>query len=116
MKEAPEIYVAMVILVISKQKTVPNIIIDLGSLLRIQPDSFKDEREIPQILSATMEPTIIKNVFINTMKLTITKNVFMNTMKIVHHNQSNNIKRHFIKILKHHPITKKMDNKIPKHT
>lgn len=116
MKEALEIYVAMAILVISKQKTVPNIIIDLGSLLRIQPDSFKGEREIPKTLSATMEPTITKNVFINTMKLTITKNVFMNTMKIVHHNQSNNIKRHFTKIPKHHPITEKMDNKISKHT
>ena len=90
MKEAPEIYVAMAILVISKQKTVPNIIIDLGSLLRIQPDSFKGEREIPKTLSATMEPTITKNVFINTMKLTITKKwitKFPNTPNRVQHIQ-----------------------------
>lgn len=64
-KETPQILVAKAKPALTKPIHALNIVIDLGNLLHDKPDSSK-KQEISKTLSAAMEPTLNKSVFIST--------------------------------------------------
>jgi hypothetical protein len=64
-KETPQILVAKAKPTLTKPIHALNIVIDLGNLLHDKPDSSK-KQGISKTLSAAMEPTLNKSVFIST--------------------------------------------------